>query len=60
MLEVAEFTLFTSLGLYACAQESYQLHVYRIAGYFRGGKFSRMHDAESFRGENFRGWLTRS
>ena len=34
--------------------------LYRIAGYFRGGKFSRMHDAVSFRGENFREWLTRS
>ena len=37
-----------------------QTEAYRIAGYFRGGKFSRMHDAVSFRGENFREWLTRS
>ena len=26
---------------------------YRIAGYFRGGKFSRMHDAVTFEGKIF-------
>ena len=26
---------------------------YRIAGYFREGKFSRMHDAVTFRGKIF-------
>ena len=42
------------------AEEILTQQKYRIADYFQGGKFSRMHDAVSFRGENFRGWLTRS
>ena len=43
-----------------CIIHNVCVFTYRIAGYFQGGNFSRMHDAVSFRGENFRGWLTRS
>ena len=29
------------------------IYIYHIAGYIRGGKFSRMHNAVTFRGQNF-------